>query len=203
VVDPGVGTERLALALAAGEFTFVGPDNGALSAALPDRVREAASRTPSAVAVPEDVQAYALSNSRYHRRPVSPTFHARDIFGPVAARLSLNVDISELGTVVGEVIALPPIRADRAADGSLVGRVVHVDRFGNVITTVQADQLPSQAEVSIAGRMLTTHVRAYAEAARLTTLIGSCGYLEIAKNGGSAQDELGVAVGDPVVVRPA
>jgi S-adenosyl-L-methionine hydrolase (adenosine-forming) len=103
---------------------------------------------------------------------------------------------------VSEVISLPPFRAERAADGSLVGRVVHIDRFGNVITTIQADQLPSEAEVSIAGRLVATRARTYAEVAGLVTLIGSCGFLEIAKNGGSAEDELGVGVGDPVIVAP-
>ena len=106
VVDPDVGTERLGLAIAAGGFMFVGPDNGVLSAAIPDPAREAASGTRSESLVPDDVRAYSLANSHYHRRPVSPTFHARDIFGPVAAHLSLNVEISELGPAVSEVSSL-------------------------------------------------------------------------------------------------
>ena len=84
-----------------------------------------------------------------------------------------------------------------------MGRVVHIDRFGNVITSAQADQLAPRAEVRIAGRVVATRARTYADAAGLTTLIGSSGYLEIAMRGGNAQNELGVAVGDPVIVRPA
>jgi S-adenosyl-L-methionine hydrolase (adenosine-forming) len=202
VVDPGVGTDRCGLALATPDFMLVGPDNGVLSAALPDAVREAVSGPQSVVTLPVSILGHSLSNNRYHRQPVSPTFHARDIFGPVAGQLSLGVEISELGPAVHGIIALPPFRAAAVADGSLIGRVIHIDRFGNVITTVCADQLPSSAEVQIAGRVIASRTGTYAEAAGLTTLIGSCGYLEIALRGGSARDTLGVSPGDPVIVRP-
>lgn len=203
IIDPGVGTERRALALATADFFFVGPDNGVLSAALPDSLRQLAGGAVSAVPLPEAIRGYSLSHSRYHRQPVSPTFHARDIFAPASAHLSLDVDVSELGPPVRDIVALPPFRAEEAADGSLIGRVIHIDRFGNLITTVHADQLPTETEVRIAQRRIRNLSITYAETAGLAALIGSCGYLEIAMNGGSAQYELGVAMGDPVLVRPA
>jgi len=203
IVDPGVGTERRSLALATAGGVFVGPDNGVLSTALPDPLRPEASAVPSTVSLPETVRAYSLTDSRFHREPVSPTFHARDIFAPVSAHISIGVDISELGPAVRDIIALPPFRAEAAADGSLIGRVIHIDRFGNLITTVQAEQLPAGAMVDIAGRVISALTSTYAQASGLTALVGSCGYLEIALNGGSAEKELGAAVGDPVIVRTA
>jgi len=178
VVDPGVGTARRALALTTTDCVFVGPDNGVLSAALPDQLRQA-----SPMSLPETVRAYSLTENRFYRQRVSPTFHARDIFAPVAAHLSLGVAISDLGPPVPDIIALPPFQAQAAADGSLIGCVIHIDRFGNAITTVHADQLRSGAKVEIAGRVITALSATYAEAHDLTALIGSCGYLEVAVNG--------------------
>jgi S-adenosylmethionine hydrolase len=201
IVDPGVGTERHALALSTAGGVFVGPDNGVLSVALPERLRRAAASVPSTISLHEPVRAYCLTDSRFHRATVSPTFHARDIFAPVSAHISLGVALSELGPAVRDIIALPPFRAEAAADGSLMGRVIHIDRFGNVITTVRADQLPSGAKVMIAGSVISALTRTYAESAGLIALIGSCGYLEIALTGGSAEKELRVAPGDPVIVQ--
>jgi S-adenosylmethionine hydrolase len=204
VVDPGVGTQRHGLALETEDYVFVGPDNGVLSAALPDSVRETSDdRRPLPVALPKSLQARWITNSRYHRLPVSPTFHARDIFGPVAGHLSLNVAISEFGPELTELIALRPFRAEPKPDGSLEGRVVHIDRFGNLITTIRADQLPSAATVNVAGRVISGLSPTYAEASGPAALIGSCGYLEIAVTNRSAERELGVGRGDLVIVQPA
>ena len=76
------------------------------------------------------------------------------------------------------MIALPPFRAEVGADGSLIGRVIQIDRFGNVITNVCTDQLPSGSKVVIAGRVISALTRTYAEAQSLVAMIGSCGYLE-------------------------
>jgi len=203
VVDPGVGSERLALAVSTPAGVFIGPDNGILSPAFPDTARDAVEgRGAVAVSLPAGIRAFALSDSRFHRVPVSPTFHTRDIFAPVAARVSLGVPPSELGPEVKEVTALPPFRAEVGDDGAVRGRVIHLDRFGNLITTVRADQLRSpDVEVEIAGRVIAGLTRTYADSARLTALVGSCGFLEIAFSGGSAETELGAQAGDAVVVR--
>ena len=149
VVDPAVGSGRRALALRAAGATFVGPDNGVLSAALPDDVRAAAGdsphgRLPAPVGLPPAYRAVSLTNERFFRTPVSSTFHGRDIFGPVAAHLSLGVALEELGEPVERIIALPPFRARRQPDGSLRGRVLHIDAFGNLITDVRLEDLPSR-----------------------------------------------------------
>ena len=202
VVDPEVGTHRRAIVLATNEGTFIGPDNGVLSAALPEEVREAAPGRPRPAVLPPGVRAFALSEPRFHHQPVSSTFHGRDVFAPAAAHLSLGVSPAELGPEIREAVALPPFRATAGEDGSLTGRVLHVDRFGNLITTVRAGQLQSAlVSVSIAGRELRGLARTYAGAHGLTAIVGSSGFLEIALPGGSAARELAAGIGALVIVR--
>ena len=205
VVDPGVGTERRALALRTPQGTFVGPDNGVLSAALPDPVREEASGEDKAaeVGLPSGHRAVSLSNEAYFRHPVSSTFHGRDIFAPVAAHLSLGVPLEELGQPVERILALPPFRARRRADGSLAGRVIHIDAFGNLVTDVRCADLPPQPVVEVGGERIEDVSTTYGEGRGLLAVIGSGGYLEIAVAGGSAARHLKADVGMPVVVRPS
>lgn len=197
VVDPGVGTERRALALQTPHGWFVGPDNGVLSAAIPDDARR-----DGAVAVPEGCHAVVIEKQRFMRRPVSATFHGRDVFGPVAAHLTLGVGIDELGNPVSEMVSLPPFRAVRLPDGSLRGRVVYVDHFGNLITDVRRDDLAEgEYVVTMGGREIVGPARTYGEGSGLIALIGSAGFLEIAVGGGSAAQELDVAAGAILTVR--
>jgi len=203
VVDPGVGTARQALAVATPEMLLVGPDNGALSAGLSEETRRRAGPGPEAteVELAEGYRAVALRRRRYMRKPVSDTFHGRDIFAPAAAHLSLGVGLEALGPAVGKVRALPPFRARRLPDGTLEGRVVHVDRFGNVVTDVRAEDLPKgRVEVSIGGQRIEGLARTYEEEPELKALVGSAGYLEVACRGGSAAYSLGVDVGAGVLV---
>jgi S-adenosylmethionine hydrolase len=207
VVDPAVGSGRRALALRAAGATFVGPDNGVLSAALPDDVRMAAVDSPygrlsAPVDLPSSYRAVSLTNERFFRTPVSSTFHGRDIFGPVAAHLSLGVMLEELGEPVEQIIALPPFRARRQPDGSLRGRVLHIDAFGNLITDVRLEDLPSQnAVIEVAGRTVEGVSATYEAGADLRAVTGSSGYLEIAAPGGSAATVLKAELGLTVVVR--
>ncbi|MBI1884840.1 MAG: SAM-dependent chlorinase/fluorinase [Chloroflexi bacterium] len=204
VVDPGVGTARRALALQTAAGFFVGPDNGVLSAALPDDARAAVSLPSGTAALPEDVRAVALTNERYFRHPVSVTFHGRDVFAPVAAHISLGVPLEELGEPVESVVALPPFRAASQPDGSLVGRVVHIDRFGNVVTDIRQEDLPAaNVEVEIAGRTVAGLARTYGDAKGLVALIGSAGYLELSLPNGNAASALNVDIGAAVGVIPA
>ena len=204
VVDPTVGSRRRALALRSAGTTFVGPDNGVLSAALPDDVRAAASDSPAAVPLPAGYRAVSLTNERYFRSPVSSTFHGRDIFGPVAAHLSLGVPLEDLGDPVERIVALPPFRARRQPDGSLHGRVLHIDAFGNLITDVRVEDLPSRGAITeVAGRTVEGVSATYEPGADLRAVTGSSGYLEIAAPGGSAAALLRAELGLAVVVRPA
>ncbi len=204
VVDPGVGSERLPLAMSTPDGFFVGPDNGVLSAALPDAARPRGQRgIPRSIRLPAGYVCVAISDNDYIRTPPSPTFQGRDIFGPAAAHLSRGVEIDDLGERVGSILALAPLRAMKKADGSLAGRVIHVDRFGNLITNVQAvDLVGGDVTVEIEGITLHGLATTYGEGDNMVALIGSSGYLEIALPLGSAARLLDAGVETPVTVRP-
>jgi S-adenosylmethionine hydrolase len=203
VIDPGVGSERCALAIETPHGRFVGPDNGVLSSALADDARPAAGEEPALVALPLGYRAVSITERRYMLEPVSATFHARDIFAPAAAHLSRGLPLEALGEPVERILAFPPLRAQRRADGSLLGQVLHVDRFGNVITDVHSADVPKgDVVIEIGGRAVNGLVRTYIDATGLAAIVGSSGYIEIALAGASAAAELAVALGDQVVLRP-
>jgi S-adenosylmethionine hydrolase len=190
VVDPGVGTERRALLVEAGGAFFIGPDNGLLS-----------------LAAPRPRRIWVLDRDRWFRQPTSTTFHGRDVFAPVAARLAAGTAPAELGTqadAMAEIHVAPGTRS-----GSTVsGEVIHVDRFGNVITSLRACDLPNGGAGAVvdAGRACGIPVRetyGRAAAGALLALVGSSGFVEIAVNSGSARDVLGDAarLGAPVRLR--
>ena len=204
VVDPGVGSRRRAIALVTPRGCFLGPDNGVLSAALPDEARPPApGGGPAAVALPAGYRAFVISNPRLLREPVSATFHGRDVFAPAAAHLSLGVAPELLGEPAEALLAFPPLRASRCPDGALQAQVVHIDRFGNVVTDARAEDLPEgEFTVELGGRLVPGPVRTYAEASGLAALVGSSGLLEAVLPNGSAAEELGVDIGDAALVRP-
>jgi S-adenosylmethionine hydrolase len=205
VVDPGVGTERRALAVRTPAATFVGPDNGLLSPALPDEVREAAwgHDQPVPVRLPEGYRAVSVTNEAYFRQPVSSTFHGRDIFVPVAAHISLGVPLEELGPPVEEVLALAPLRARRRPDGSLRGRVIHIDVFGNLVTDIRCEDLPAERPtVEVTGRRIVGLSLTYQEGSEIVAVVGSSGHLEIAAPTASAAELLKATLGTPVLVQP-
>jgi S-adenosylmethionine hydrolase len=204
IIDPGVGSARRAVALSNGAMVFVGPDNGLLSCALPDDCRNLAPEAGGPLEVPDGIHAFILNEGRFHRPSVSETFHGRDIFSPVAAHLSLGVPLAELGQKTHSMIAFPPFRASVTHDGTIVGEVVHIDRFGNVITTIRADQVPNGGvTVDVNGHRLEGLVRTYTDLRGSGVLIGSAGFLEVATAEGNAADAVGAKLGDPVVVRAA
>lgn len=196
VVDPGVGGDRRAVALAVDEHTYVAPDNGVLSGVL-----EAASGRPMGV---------VLDNAAFWNHPVSPTFHGRDLFAPVAAHLSLGIALSTFGSPleVDGLVRLPALRVEQA-DGQVTGEIVRFDHFGNAICSLARHHLAflspnaSALRIEVAGRSLELG-ETYASVAEgaTTALIGSSGRLEIAVRGGSAQAAHGLLAGMPVLVRP-
>ena len=149
VVDPGVGTPRIPLLLATPSATFVAPDNGVLTRVIKKGFR----RPPEVagdcrVAVPEGYAAYHLTSQQFWLHPVSSTFHGRDIFAPVAAHLSLGVSAHLLGEEVDHLAWLP--QQEPISDGDrLTGQVVHVDRFGNLITNIPAGELSRRNDLII------------------------------------------------------
>ena len=108
VVDPGVGTGRASILIRSGDSTFVGPDNGVLSPALPDATRAHVTEGAGPVNLPPNIGAYELTNPEYQRTPVSATFHGRDVFAPAAAHLALGVEPDRFGPRQERVHALPP-----------------------------------------------------------------------------------------------
>ena len=187
VVDPGVGTARRGLAVASRDQMFVGPDNGLFTPFL---------GTP-------DWRAFELRAAEFRRTEVSRTFHGRDIFAPAAAHLARGVEPARLGPPVTDPLRLA-WPEPRVGAGTVRGAIVHVDRFGNLVTSIHADAigpLGAGVTVRVAGRSLPL-VRTYGDLRRrgLGALVGSSNRLEIAVNTGSAARALGVGRGARVVV---
>lgn len=191
VIDPGVGSRRQAIALRTAIGIFVGPDNGVLSWAL---------------AKEKVLAIHALEDEGYFLRPVSQTFHGRDVFAPVAAHLSRGVPISKLGPPRNGLIRLDwpePRKSGRKFEGE----VIYIDRFGNAITNLESELVRGSAEASCeisARRLLVCPVRTHYQAVAPKTpvaVVGSSGFLEIAVNGGSAEKTLGVRIGTRVMFR--
>jgi len=150
------------------------------------------------------VSAVVITNPQFWRSPVSPTFHGRDIFAPVAARLSLGIALSEFGEKTTSLTVLPTLHPHRAPDGSLVGHILHIDNFGNLITNIRAEDLPQlhdKITVEVGNQSIHGLSRTYAEGAELLALVDSSGYLEVSVRQGSARDFLNVDVGDEVRIR--
>ena len=201
IVDPGVGSERRAIIVRTPVADFVAPDNGVLSYVIQQfsaRPIEASQQ----IQLGPELEAVAITNPQFWRSPVSPTFHGRDIFAPVAARLSLGLPPREFGEAIDSVTILPLSHPYRAPDGSIVGHILHIDSFGNLITNIKSDDLPQRAIIIEVGNQLISGLsRTYAEGRGLLALIGSSGYLEVALKGGSAGALLNAEVGDEVRVR--
>lgn len=196
VVDPGVGGPRRAIILETRNAIFVAPDNGILSYVIQASIKKAFSK-PAFVKLPPDLQAFEINNPKFWRHPVSSTFHGRDIFAPVAAHISLGKQFTELGQAIAslKVIALPGPRSDGA--GNLVGHILHIDRFGNLITDITGEDLPpDEFQIEVAGRRISSLSRSYEESPGLLALIGSSGRMEIASKSGNAARLLGSKLGD-------
>jgi S-adenosyl-L-methionine hydrolase (adenosine-forming) len=196
VVDPGVGSARRGVAAAAAGYHFVGPDNGILGLVLEEH--------PGA-------PVRALTNAGLFRFEVSPVFHGRDIFAPVAGHLARGMVFDEVGPLVEDAVSLrlPPVSRRAPLEWEAV--VLHVDRFGNLVTNLTSRDLAAMSEVlprglsdlqvSVEGTVLP-FARIYADVApgEPCAVLGSSGRLEIAVNQGSASRELGAWVGAPVRV---
>lgn len=202
VVDPGVGTERRAIILRTPEFDFVAPDNGVLSYVMEPFLKEPPRRDRGQVKLPPELKAVTITKPEFWRSTVSATFHGRDIFAPVAAQLSLGTPPGKFGEVIDAITVLPEHLPYRKSADTLVGRIVHTDHFGNLLTNFKREDLPEEPFiVEIGSHLISELSRTYAEDEGLLALIGSSGYLEIAVKGGSARGFLKAAVGDEVKIR--
>ncbi len=195
VVDPGVGTDRRAIAVRARGQYFVGPDNGLLEWALAS----------------PDAEVHALTETRWFRQPTSRTFHGRDVFAPVAGALVRGTPLAELGPRIADPVRLPV--ASPAIEGdALVGRVMFIDRFGNALTNLSVAALErafganvdhAALHLTLLDRSVTGLSRSYGDSpvGALVAIMGSSGRIEVAQVGGDAAVRLGIGEGDPVSVR--
>jgi len=212
VVDPGVGTERRAIILRTPSADFVAPDNGVLSYILQQcksvkgrlKGQSPFKNNRQQVKLEPGMEAVTITKPQFWRSPVSPTFHGRDIFAPVAARLSLGFPPIDFGEAITSVTMLPLPHPYQAPDGSLVGHILHIDSFGNLITNIKGDDLPQTKRtitIEVGNHLISGLSRTYAEGRGLLALIGSNGYLEVSLKGGSACAFLNAEVGNEVKIR--
>ena len=186
VVDPGVGSARRPiLAEIAGHY-FVAPDNGVLSMVFDgaEKVRH-------------------ITAARYFLQPVSHTFHGRDVFSPAAAHLAAGVPAARFGKRIADYARLDFFRPTRTGKHFWTGLVLHIDRFGNLITNFHIGEFPNLParpfELNIGLRRLTRLISAFSEAqpGELAAIIGSSGYLEVVANQASAEKLLACEPGSP------
>lgn len=205
VVDPGVGSSRRGIVVEAADQFFVGPDNGIFSYIFE---REQAFRV------------FELTDQKYFRDPVSPSFHGRDVFAPVAAALANGLQASRLGAEIGDPVRLEPLklevtsgksamRAGKPSSGTIRGRIIHIDRFGNCVTNITPQVLTTEmiaagAHLVVKGKKINSFRNFFAEKTgkrvELFCIWGSAGFLEIAAANRSAARLLKVQRGQEVVV---
>jgi S-adenosylmethionine hydrolase len=188
VVDPGVGTSRRGLIVAVGGQFFVGPDNGIFTPLL----------------ARAEWQAFELRAPEYRRPAVSATFHGRDVFAPAAAHLTLGVSPMRFGPAVTDPVRVP-WAAPRESGRGVEGHVIHVDRFGNLLTSIDSEAVERLVHgggvvtASIGAHRIPL-VRTYGDLAggSAGALVGSRGRLEVAVRQGSAARSLGARRGEKV-----
>jgi len=188
VVDPGVGTERRALAIVTNRYLLVGPDNGVLTwAAMDDEI----------------LYSVSITRDEYLLADRSTTFHGRDIFAPAAAHLSLGVAPDKLGERIDDPVVLDFPEPNRRDESSIVGRTIYIDRFGNLITNVRLseDEKSRVAEITMKDVSISHISTTYhdADPGKPMALVGSTGFVEIACSEASAADILRAKRDDVVI----
>jgi S-adenosylmethionine hydrolase len=203
VVDPGVGTARRAVILRTPAADFVAPDNGILSYVIHEHETAPIENGRVRLSPKSGLQAVAITEPRFWRAPVSATFHGRDIFAPVAAHLSLGVPLPEFGERIDDLAVLPVPAPVLEPDGAVTGQIIHIDSFGNLITSIRRRDLPGAAAsmtVTAGGKVIRGLSQTYAAGSGLLALIGSSDRLEISLPMGSAAARLHARVGDEIRV---
>lgn len=178
VVDPGVGTARRKLAIkvespAYGTHYFIGPDNGLL--------------IPAAKSMGEP-EVYEITNTELFRKSISSTFHGRDVFAPVGAHISKGLKIGDVGKRIFDFVTLD-FGKGKKKNGSLEGRIIFIDSFGNIVTNIPSEMVdfqPGDVLEIEKKRILFNISYGFCEKGEPLVLIGSHGYLEIAVNQGNA-----------------
>ena len=198
IVDPGVGSARGAVAIVTSNAIFVAPDNGVLTYVWRDALDRWGAEACTVV---------ELANPRFWLPQISNTFHGRDIFAPVVAHLSCGISLEELGPRLIRITEADLEQPAAGRNGELVGRIIHLDHFGNCITNITPQHLEQagfgqQLIVKIIDQRIAGISRTFTDVAvgALIALIGSNNRLELAVRNGSAAQTLGVGIGDIVRV---
>lgn len=193
VVNPGVGSQRRPILVTTDRHNFIAPDNGVLSLVM----------------AREEHGVRHITSSHYFLSPVSNTFHARDVFAPIAAWLARGVELDKFGDTITDYIRFSPPRPKALNERTFKGVVLKVDRFGNVITSFTPDDLPllfkenpPPFRITAGKGEITKLNQAYAQSnpGELFAILGSSGYLELATSRGAASRLLGVDRGAEVGV---
>jgi S-adenosylmethionine hydrolase len=188
IVDPGVGSERRPLLVEAEGHTFIGPDNGLFSFVL----------------ATEKPKARLLNQPKYWLPHPSTTFHGRDIFAPVAAHLAAGIKAAKLGKLVDDPIRSPALAPTRMSRRTWVGSVLHIDRFGNLITNFHARDFTTlrNRPFTLTAGMESTELFAstYANCPpdQLCVIPGSTGFYELSLASASAAILTGLVPGSPL-----
>ncbi|MBL8191333.1 MAG: SAM-dependent chlorinase/fluorinase [Acidobacteria bacterium] len=195
VVDPAVGSARRAIVVEAGEYLFVGPDNGLFSYVYRQESR---------------VRVFQIERDDLFRQPVSATFHGRDVFAPIAAHLSKGLSPENVGKEITDFVRLEiPGLSVNESGLQITGSVIHIDHFGNCITNLTARELPpdqsdqSAIKLRFAGQQITQIGSHFAQAVKQSSLfayLGSAGYWEIALWCDSAAEKFAVSRGAKVIL---
>jgi len=194
IVDPGVGTARRPIVASSDKYHFVAPDNGVLSLVYAREAR---------------MHVRHITSDHYFLQPVSNTFHGRDIFSPVAAYLSKEVDALKFGEEVEDFVRFSAPKPKPVDENRLRGVVLKVDRFGNLITNITPLDAPrlfaakaGTFKIVVGNREITSIQKAYAEGApgEVIGILGSMGFLEIAANRGAAAQLTGAGKGTDVTI---
>jgi S-adenosylmethionine hydrolase len=193
VVDPGVGTARRPILASSDGYHFVAPDNGVLSMVY---------------AKEERIHVRHITSEHYFRQPVSNTFHARDVFAPVAAYLAKMVDSHKFGDEIEDYVRFAAPRPKAAGENRLRAVVLKVDRFGNLITNVTPEDVPAlfaesaTFKIAVGSREITDIRKTFAEGGpgEVFGILGSMGYLEIVSNRAAAAQITGAGKGAEVSI---
>jgi len=189
VVDPGVGSDRHVVAVRAGGHTFVAPDNGLLA--------------PVVEALGGPTEMRFLTNERLQHQRQSPTFEGRDVMAPVVAHLVRGINFANVGDAAHDLIELPGFAPEVTPD-RIVGRVLHVDGFGNLATNLlpgELDGVPGAWTLQVGGHTIERWGRTFSDVApgEILAYTGSVGFVEVAARDGSAAATLGVGGAAEVV----
>lgn len=194
VVDPGVGSERRAIAAMTEKYFFVAPDNGLLSFVYDAEPL---------------IKVFNITNERFFRHPVSATFHGRDVFAPIAGALSRGVAPAELGEEITDFVRFEIKKPIKIDENTIEAEIFHIDRFGNCLVNLKRDDMPqkfleSGFRVETTGREIERLQNFYAEAnetGELFMIFGSAGFLELVAFRDSAAKKLTVEKKAVLVVK--